>query len=444
MKSVRAIIGIFLLGLFGATSAAGQNFDLTPGLSTSFGLEYQLISQRYYNIVIDTGAVADDYLEFWRVTREDISDFLVSTVIGYTTLTEKHRLGILTDMEISTDRFLGRAEGNYRIGDASRNVWFHGRFESKAPFDEQDKNVDRYTDFEGVLRSNYRLSSILGLKARFGIETVNFDENRFGTDSTDSLIDFSTTYYGNDFVISSAQAGAVWSLDDWGRTIEWDVTFRHRTVADSATANYDDVRAAARYNGFSGSGYVTAAVEYQDKNYAQPFGEDDYQALRSDFRLRRFFDTFELKSDLQWELFKFRTPDIVNRDFRLYDTRLAVTRRFGEFAVGPVGRIAYRDEDNLDLGAEEYLEAAGGAEMNLLGAGSAFFSGELLFGKRDYRARDPLVSSYRFVSIAVIGTYRVGRWIDFTLLFDGDFESHDVAEDDSNLILVSAGLSVKL
>jgi hypothetical protein len=109
-----------------------------------------------------------------------------------------------------------------------------------------------------------------------------------------------------------------------------------------------------------------------------------------------------------------------------------------------VGYAAYRDEDNLDAGSEEYFQAAGGAEVNLFGAGKAFFTGELLYGRREYRASDPLVSSYHYVSASVIGTYQVLEWIDLTLLFDGEFKRHDQDNDDSDLILLSCGLSIKL
>jgi hypothetical protein len=432
---------LFIL-LAAAAPAVAADFYDNRGLSADAGLEYQLITQEYYNAVIDTTSL--DPIENWILSKDEIDEFIFRTNIDYGYKNSGKLFNALTDLEISAHRFLGRAEGSYRLGDLDNNIKAYGKFENKTPLDDAKSRNDGYDYIQIYLKADRRLSSLICLNLKTGFETVFFDE----LDTAESVDSETTSYraYNFDYSILSARLGGKLALPQPARNIYWYGAVYHRHVPDSAEARYDDYRFDVEYSAFGVNGYLSLEGEIQHKDYNQPDGQDDYTDLNFHSRLSK-----TLKSEIEgslvliYENYWFKKPDIINRDYRLFRTELKVMQQLSALTLGPLARFEFRDEDEDESGyiSESYSQWELGAAAGFIGKGSLFFDAVTTCGKRDYQGKNGTLSPYTFVSVSLMANYAIWKEILINIIFDGDFESHEKAEDDSSLYLLMAGLSAR-
>ena len=428
--------------LAAAAPAVAANFYDNRGLSADAGLEYQLITQEYYNAVIDTTSL--DPIENWILSKDEIDDFIFWTNIDYSYKSSGKLFDALADLEISADRFLGRAEGSYRLGDFDNNIKAYGKFENKTPLDDAKNRNDGYNYIQSYLKADRRLSSLISLNLKTSFETVFFDEldtARPGDSETTSY-----RAYNFDYSIFSARLGGELTLSEPARNIYWYGAVYHRHVPDSAEARYDDYRFNVEYSAFGINGYLSLEGEIRHKDYNQPDDQDDYTALDFRSRVSKTLDS-EIKGSLAiiYENYWFKKPDIINRDYRLFRTELKVTQQISDLAIGPLVRFEFRDEEEDESGyaSESYGQWELGAATGFIGRSSLFFDAVTTYGKRDYQDKEGTLSSYTFVSVSLMANYALWKEISLNVIFDGDFESHEKAEDDSNLYLLTIGLRAR-
>jgi len=428
------------ISLAAAAPAVAANFYDNRGLSADAGLEYQLITQEYYNAIIDTTSL--DPIENWILSKDEIDDFIFRTNIDYGYKSSGKLFDALADLEISADRFLGRAEGSYRLGDFDNNIKAYGKFENKTPLDDAKNRNDGYNYIQTYLKADRRLSSLISLNLKTSFETVLFDE----LDTAESGNSETTSYraYNFDYSILSARFGGELTLSEPASNIYWYGAVYHRHVPDSAEARYDDYRFNVEYSAFSINRYLSLEGEIRHKDYNQPDNQDDYTALNFHSRLNKTLNS-EIEGSLAliYENYWFGKSDVINRDYRLFRTELKVTQQISDLSLGPLARFEFRDEDESGYTSESYGQWEFGGAAGLIGKDRLFFDVETTYGKRDYQDKEGTLSSYTFVSVSLMANYALWKEISINAIFDGDFESHEKAEDDSNLYLLTIGMSAR-
>lgn|GEM_PF-3361590 len=404
------------------------------GLTASGGLEYQKISQSYYNAILDTTRL--DPIETWQLTRDDISDLIGRADFEYNWRNLGHRINISGEMEASGNRMLGRAEGHYLLGDYDRNIKLSARYENKSPFDTNHTGNDGYNYLESYLSGTTKVAPSVALLGRVGWEMINF----YPQEAT-AANDLSVRFLNYDYSIFSGQIGANIDVGESSRELSCLGSFYRRLVPDSSAADYNEYRTTVEFNSIGLREILNLETEFSFKDYGQIDNRDDFGAVYSSNRYTLSLDKYELQSYLKYDLHSFRKPDLGNQSYQIGALELKAFRKIGQVGLGPVACYEIKDERPVDGFSESYHQWEGGIGVSALDRASFFCDAEATFGSRIYRDTSSFLSSYHFISLSVIANYTITKHLSFSLLFDGNFELHPAKTDNNNLYFLTAGLT---
>lgn len=441
---------ILICFVLAATASMPVAADLSGrnGLSAAFGGEYQYISQEYYNAVLDTTTV--DVIEVWQLNADKIDDFIFKTNLGYDFQNRVRKISIMGDLELSDDRILGRAEGFLQLGGYENRLKLFGKFESKSPSADNDNRVEEYDYFQVYLGGKKRLGAPVNVTFRTGFEKVSFGPRPSpAVDTSDSVFDYSA-FYSYDYYMLSGRLGGDFILSEFVSELSWRFGYNHREVPDSGEADYDQYRFGLEYNYSGLPGIFSLEGEIEFRDYMQPEKADDFGALVFRGRASRSLgNKVELGGNLQSDWYWYRRPDVVNRDYLLVRGEINETTRLNGFGWGPLIRLEYRQENSLpnneiELFSEGYGQWEAGIHADFFNRLALFLNGEITYGSRNYREEGGFLTSYRFWSVGLIANYSLFRNVSLNLIFDGHFEGHEIREDDTNLYLLSLGVTARI
>lgn len=410
------------------------------GFSVSAGLEYQLISQEYYDAIIDTSKL--DPLEDWSLAKDEIDDIIFRTNIDYQYKVTDNLFNLLADMEYSSDRFLGRAEGYYALGSRNSGLKLFGKFESRSPNGESEIGDNGYRHFQTYLKGQQRISSRVRLNFKTGFEQVTFTDQPF--DSSAAGENTLSGYADYDYGLLTARLGGDLALTEYTKQLYWAITYQHRAVPDSLEAEYDVIRVFTEFNQFDIGHRLGLEAELEKKNYARPDGRSDFTAIYLRGRWGR-----TLGHEIDWGLsfnydnYNYGVVDLANRDYQLFRIKVQALKQFIDWGAGPFCRLEFKTEKEFEFEAEEYGQWELGAAANILSSASFFLDTELSAGRRNYREGNEILSSYDFISTSVMLNWVLGKHLSFNLVFDSNLESHEQVEDNSNLYLLTIGLKAR-
>jgi len=431
-----------------AAGAGGVDLSQEKGFHAAAGAEYQYISQRFYKAVLDT--ISMDIIETWYLDRDDIDDFIARTNLSYGYKNSLSRANLLTDLEISEDRFLGRTEGIYQLGDYDTRLRMAGKFEVKSPYDKNNDRIDGYTYYQSYLDGILKVSERIKLSTKIGGEIVNFSKRQ-----TNEMVDTGTGlpkmfFPLYDYNLFTGQIGGELSLSEFTSGFLWKASYTRRNVPDSGAADYHQYRFNLEYQYTGFNGLADLAGEIERKDYAQPAGMDDFTAYTFDGRLSRTLSPrIEAAVYFRSDIYDFSQPDPVNRNHYLLSGELRGTHKIGDFNWGPLTRLEYRHENALDdseLGpySETYNHWAAGFHIDFMNLKSLFFTSAATFGRRQYEKSAGTISSYDCISFSLLINYWLSRRISLQGMVDGDLEQHAKEEDDSSLYLLTVGLTARI
>ncbi len=448
MADIRTELFILLaLTAVVATASAADLLD-NRGFSAKVGGEYQLISQEYYRVITDTVTV--DLIETWQLDRDKIDDFIFKTDLGYKYRDDRNRFDISTDLEVSGERFLGRADAVYRFGNNDHSTKMAATVESRAPYGDGDNRQEGYNHLLGYLRTDHMLGAKFGLNARIGYNWVGFSESVEASGAGDTDFVSSNIFPSYDYGIFTGSLGGVLLFSEFGHDLSWQAVFRNRKVPDSSLADYDSYRLEVNYNNIGLDGYAAITGYIEAKDYARADDEDDYSAveltgLASRSLGARWEGAFYFLADAYW----YDRPDVVHRDYRLLRGELRSSYQVDGVGAGPMVRLEFRHENtspdsSLDYFSDTYTQWEIGAHAEMLEIRRLYFAAELTIGRRDYGNEVEALTSYRLVSPSLVATYSLNDRFSVNILFDGVFERHDRVEDNTTLYLLTVGVSARL
>jgi hypothetical protein len=430
-----------------AAMAAAADFVEKRGLTVTVGGEYQVVSQEYYRLVFDT--VSTDIIETWSLDKDEIDDLVFKTNLGYSLHNPNNRFDLTGDLEFSRDRFLGRADGAYRLGTNEHNLKMVGTMESKAPLGDNEDWLDGYNYFLGYLKTVHEVWRRFELNGKVGFEAVVFTDDDFSGVVIDSDYVSGATFPSYDYTMVVGAAGGRLTFSDFGNDLAWEAVYRHRQVPDSSMADYDQYRLAMDYTYIGLTGYLSLYAGLEVKDYNRPEDEDDFIAWELNGLVsRRISDRIEGRLSFFTDIYRFDRPDVVNRNYWLFRGELRGGYQFSGIWVGPLIRLEIRRLDKevslpTDNLREDYDQWEVGLHAELLDSRRLYFLTEMTYGRREYSAGTELLTSYSLISPSIMASYSLSRRISVNLFFDGSFERHEETEDNTNLYLLSAGLSVR-
>jgi hypothetical protein len=443
-ESGTRILICFLLAATASMSVAAD-FSGNKGFSAAVGGEYQYITQQYYSSILDTTTV--DVLEVWQLAQDEINDFILKTDLRYDLQNSDHRLNLLADFQLSNDRRLGRTEAYYRFGEYDNNLKVSGKFESKAPTSDDDYRIEEYNYFETWLGGRKRLNRSFSLNFKTGYESISFADQP--TDSAESLA-VTPIFSYFDYSMFSGWIGGDLAISEFGRELSWRLGYRRRHVPDSTLAGYNQTRVEVEYIDFGPRLNISLNGDFEARDYFQPDGRDDFWAFNFRGSLSHTVGRhYEIGGNIQTDLYRYSVPDIINRNYTLYRGEVNGTMRLDGFGWGPLLRLEYRNEEaglDEDLGAfsETYSQWEMGLQADFLNRRAIFFNGEVTYGRRSYSQGESFLSSYNIWSVALLANYSPFKNLSFNLMLDGSFESHDSQSDDTDLLLLSFGVTARI
>ncbi len=439
---------LIAISLLSSTAIQAQWFEKN-GFSFIAGAEYQVISQEFYDAIIDTSSI--DAIEQWVLSDDNIEEVTGKTTIQYRLQDPRKRFKISNDFELSKDKFIGRGEGEILLGNYSEYVKLNSRVEYKSSFDDSNSGSLGYTNIYSYLQGKKRLSGKLTVGARITGDIITFN----GDQSIDTLL-FDTLenelrlYNEYDYSIVSGLVTGEILFSEFGRSLIWEIGGVHRFVPDSAGAEYNQYLTRLSYNGFGAAGYVALESDMEYKDYAQPGNQDDYLLFGLKSRIGySLSENFEFKINSGIDYYSYRETDVVNRNSLRLRFDVTGLRRIGDWNAGPQILLETYSEESIEDSegteySEDYIQWELGGRADLLSGGRFFADVSASAGHRSYTGKDIIISSYNLVSLSAMTGITFYRQTSLTIFFDGSFEYHDLKEDNSNLFLLSISVTSRL
>ncbi|MDD4052933.1 MAG: hypothetical protein PHR28_13690, partial [candidate division Zixibacteria bacterium] len=265
--SAKRLQAVFLLLFVSILGSAGWATQPPEGgrFSATGGVEYQVISQRYYESIIDTSTL--DPIELWQPARDEINEMIVRSALGYHHRRLQTTFDLTGTLDLSPSRFLGGGELAYVRGGRDSRAAFFGRFENRSPFESETGSRNGYNHFRTTFSGAKRVSSLFRLTARTGYEQISYQTERPASDEQPSL------FYLYDYSLLSGEVGT-----DIGRWLSTRLIYGHRRVPDSVSAGYDNYRYDMELTHLGSGHSLTLAGELELKDYFQPGGRNDFWA----------------------------------------------------------------------------------------------------------------------------------------------------------------------
>lgn len=396
-------------------------------------MEYQVISQKYYQSVIDTSTL--DPIEFWQSSRDEVNEMIVRSFLGYQRRRPQSVFDLTATGDLSASRFLGGGELSWNRVRADSRLTLFGRFENRSPMGDDDDNYrNGYNHLRTSLSGAKRVSPGLRLTSRAGYEVIAYQSRPAAADSTPF---FSYLY---DYSLLTGEIGA-----EIGRGLTARFLYAHRRVPDSAAAGYDGYRGRMELARYWPSLGFTLTGEIEAKAYPQPGERSDFWAGHLGLiGLSDLGREMEASFSVVFHDYRYGRPELASQDYRLGLVGLKVTRTLAGLDVGPVARFEFRDETPVDGVSDDYHQWEAGVAVGAAGWGDFILDGELTAGSRLYRDESDGLTSYNLVSASLITVGRIWKNLSATVIFDGLFERHARNQDDVDYLLSSIGISCRL
>ncbi len=420
--------------------AAASEMSQQPGLSFSGGIEYQLITQEYYNAIVDTSTL--DPIEIWTLAKDEINDLFFRTNFNYSGQLTNKSFGFCGDLEVSDERLLGMVESHLIIGNHRDYVNLSGKYENKSIFEDSLSENDEYDYFQGYLKARKGVGKTFGIEFKTGFETVIFKQPP-AIISGNGIISY-FNIYNYDYSIISARLGGDLVSDDLSRNFYWFGHYQRRLVPDSSSAEYNDFRFLTEYTGIGLEGFLNIESELQLKDYNRSDDASDFIAAFVRNHFSGSLDSgIEAELGLTFENYWYPLNDFANQDYRLIRAELKVSQQIRYLNLGPLVRVEFKGEKSFEGVSESYGQWELGGAFSFLNLGSLFFDGEATYGQRSYRDQAASLTSFDFISVSLIADYSIFKGFSANLIFDGDFEKHGLTQNDTRLYLLTASVSAR-
>ncbi|MCK5125387.1 MAG: hypothetical protein KAR42_03945 [candidate division Zixibacteria bacterium] len=439
-----AVLVIFLL--FVSDSLEAANFSSNKGLSVSSSLEYQLISQEYYNAIIDTSSI--DGIESWVLAKDNIEDLLARVGLQYRYQTAQNKHYFRSDLEVSKDRWIGRGESAITLGGYDSYIKLLGKVELKLIIDEEETGNSGYLHIFSYLKGRQKVSDKISLGGRISVEHVGFNEPK-GSEEPDASLGSIRLYRDYDYTLLGGQINGNIALTEFGKSIDWQASITKRYVPDSVLAEYNQFYSMLSYSNFTMQGYVMAEISAEYKDYAQPGNQNDFGALDVGSRIGySFSDRYAASLFSSFTLYKYLAPDIVNHDNWRGRIEIKGIRHLSDWEFGPKIQFEFSSDsppEDLEsdgvVYSEDYNQWGIGTHVSNFGSSLGIIDAEIIYGNRSYTGQDVLITSYNLINVSIMASLNVHRHLALNLFFDGDFEDHDSKEQNSNLYIFSISVS---
>ncbi len=417
-------IFIFCIILNGAATTTVFSSDL----DFAVGVGYEFISQEFFlDSLIESGQ--DSLAATSALKTTYLDDIRGQLSLKYSPLKDR-RLLLQTHYEQSSEFVRAKFVTDFHSITGRHRLDFSSEFDWRGRYAKTAEAGDDY--LTGQVRGKLTLPLNGSMSARWQIQAdfVNFDST-------------STFIYNSYRIGIKAGLGKFFAGFSM---LDLDLFVHTRQVPDSTQLNYLSFGAQGAYMGFYEKGDFDMFWWVERKDYRQPDDEGDYWRLELDCRNKtQLSDKYFCSQDVDFELNIFSSSDPITYDY----TRLGLTILLGrekdglELALGL--DFEYQNELNNELGSTDtYFESGLAAEIGFIRFDQAFCSLESSLGCRTLKSESDLQTGFAFERFNLITDCKLLGSLNFNILLSAEWEWHSNSEENSQIFLLSSGLSYNL
>ena len=415
--SVAVIIGI--LAPLAAKAASGQGFSFRAGVG------YDFLSQQYFVDSI-TVSGADSVLTQWSLTSEYLNDLKGRFEVAFRQ-TGKNQLELRSLYEQTPDILKLKLNSD----------WHRETFLGELRWRSQINWRDQYSSNGSDLGSYISGSTVARVKKPVGLNTT-----LWGQVQGDITNFYGSTNYGYDHFRVGGKAGVEQTLGLLSLA-SLNGFYLARQVADSQNLDYSSFGLEGSFSGSTERLDIDLLSRWESKDYNRPDGENDYSRFEADLLSRlalgqRFFS----RQRVEAEITSYDPTDLLNNSYQRYSLTLLGGMQLGglELAIGPDFELLRETVDDTSS-AEDYLEAAGIADISYFSAKGMFVSLESRLGHRQLEYTNEYQSNFIFYELLLITDWTIHKRVNLNLLLSTEWEWHDNTSYDNRVLLLSTGLT---
>ncbi|PWB76312.1 hypothetical protein C3F09_00550 [candidate division GN15 bacterium] len=415
------MVAALLLALFGGTAWGADS----AAFAFRAGLGYDFISQRYFLDSV-VGSASDTFFQQWAMTTDYLND--VKGILDFRYRPSGARgTEVRALYEQTPDLLRARLSGLWTRSGSTATWLSRGELDWRDRISGNSRTGDDYVLGTGESGVRVRLGDNWAIRSKLLGEFVDFR---------------GATAYAYDYRRLTGKIGferslgllSAFSLDGFIST---------RQVPDSQPLSYVSVGGEGSLIGLTGSTEIDLYCRLERKNYDAAAHRDDYTGLNATSHLRLGFGgKFFLEPTGQIDALWFDPADPLNNDYFRGRFWLGGGLDWDEItvAIGPEIDIL-SEQVTADVTGENYFEAGGKLAVDCLLPGRLFASAESSTGHRNVRGETDYLSDFAYERISLLADWTVTSRINLNILAAAEWEWHDVATDDSRLLLISSSLT---
>jgi hypothetical protein len=420
LNGITIRIGLTTLLLFLAMEHKGA----CSGISMTAGIGYEFISQEYFlDSLVEVGGDTLEAITALKTTYLD--DIRARISLKYSPYQDR-KLELRSDYEqtpefIRTKLFADYRPrlGEYRLDLTSELDW-RNRYADSA---------DAGDDYLfGRARARLRMPLSQSVTANWQIrgDFVSFD-------STSTL---SYNHYRLGW-----KAGIGKLFEDFSM-FDFNLFYLARAVPDTSELGYVSYGAEAAVLAFHNQGELDVFWRLERKNYRKPEDQSDYWRVDLETRQKlRLGGNYFNRQELNVEVNVFSANELMSNDY----IRMGLSLLFGIESGGLSLGLGGDFEMLRELGSEfeesdNYLESGFLVSIDYLSSVRFFGSLESVLGQRNLNDLQELQTDFSFERLNLILDWKLVRGLSLNMLLSGEWEWHQLEEENNQILLVSSGI----
>jgi len=418
---IRVVVAALLLPIL-----AGSAFSAdSAGFEFRAGIGYDFMSQRYFLDSV-VGASSDSFLQQWALTTDYLDDLKGTLDFRFRPMGARGP-ELRTIYEQTPEILRTRLSGAWRTSGSTAS------WQSRAELDWRERVKGSSRGGEDYLLGTAESGIRLPFREHWAVRSKVSGE----------VVDFrGPTGYSYDYYRLSGKVGLQRSIGILS-AVSLDGFISTRQVADSQSLSYVSVGGEGLFFGSIGNAELDLFCRLERKDYSRTDNRDDYSNLSAGSRTRiglgrRFFVEPTGQLDFLW----FNARDPLNNDYFRGRFWLGGGLEWDlvTVALGPEVEILH-EQVEVGVGGESYFEAGGKLSVDLLWPERLFASAETVTGRRDIRYEADYLSDFVYERVSLLADWTVISGLSLNLMAAAEWEWHELASDDSRLLLVSSSLT---
>jgi len=411
----------FILGLPGKGIVADFSITSTIG--------YEFVSQEFF---LDSITGSTDALSVQTALKTTYLDDVKGGLDFRFRPLGDRRIELRSQVEQTPEFLRGKLFADFRPR------WNSSRLELNYELDLRSRYNGLHEAGDNYVYGHYR-----------GKWTETLDEQVSGwLDISGDFVNFdSTSDLSYDQYRFGGKTGLLFTFEDFSM-LDLGVFYRLRRVPDSTGLDYESYGFESSLLGFLGRHELDLSTRLERRDYNQRRSEDDFWLWELDSRSKiRFARHLFLFPQGEFELNVYDSTDLVTYSYWQLRGQLPLGFQGSRLTVSLGPEVEWQTDLSSDsLQGDDYFEAGLAVQLDFLDISKLFLTAESILGHRFLKnqSAENLQTDFTYERLNIISDLKIMGGLSLNVLFSGEWEWHDLAEENNLILLLNTALSYKL